>query len=447
MPASVSQRRFWVLEELMPGNPALHMRACVRLSGFVSPVALESSFQALVDRHEILRTTFKSANSEVVQVIASSRKVSLPITSIEDLPGAEREARLEELIRVEASGAFDLLDGPLIRARLFRLGAEEHALIITTHHILCDGWSQGVIQRELWTVYQELMAGRLPRLEPLAVQYGDFAHWQREWLDSDGARKVIDYWKRQLAAPLPVLNFPTDRSPRNRPASKGAMETLLLPEGLVRSLKKLSQSFDVTMFTVMLTAYSTLLCRYAGQQELLVSSPVANRSLETEPLIGPFAGLVELRLNLPGQAALREALTCVRDTTLDALGHADVPFEVLLEHLEVRSQHGRNPLSQFYFFYQTAFLQPRQLPGLNVVPMPDIPLGTFFELQMGVLERSEGVRAQLEYNPDLFDAGTAQNILKDYAAVLEVLVNNLDARIEELRVSARPKLQAASSQG
>lgn len=443
MPASVSQRRFWVLEELMPGNPALHMRACVRLRGSLSLSALKKSFQVVVDRHEILRTTFKNVNGEVVQIIASSREVSFPITSIEDVSEPERERYLEELIRIEVSAAFELARGPLIRARLFCLGPEEHVLVITTHHILCDGWSQGVIQRDLWAVYEDLTAAREPSLEPLAIQYGDFAYWQHEWLNSEGARGEIEYWKKQLAAPLPVLNFPTDRSPRNRPATKGAMETLLFSEDLVRSLKKLSQSFDVTMFTVMLAAYGALLCRYSGQEELLVGSPVANRSLEAEPLIGPFAGLVELRLNLPAQLTLREALTRVRDVTLDALSHADLPFEALLEHLEVRSQQGRNPLSQFYFFYQAAFLQPRQLNGLNVVPMRDIPLGTFFELQMGVLERSEGVRAQLEYNPDLFDAGTVQNILKDYAAVLDAFVSNLDERIEELSVTP-PKLRAVS---
>ncbi|HUY12930.1 MAG TPA: alpha/beta fold hydrolase [Terriglobia bacterium] len=443
MPTSAAQRRFWALEELAPGNPGLHMRACVRLTGALSQTALERSLQFLVDRHETLRTTFERLDDDFVQVIAPSQTICLPVTSLDDVTEADREARLWEAIRAEASAPFDLSCGPLIRARLFRLRPQEHVLVITTHHILTDGWSQNVIQRDLWTIYEAIAEDREPSLPPLAIQYGDFVHWQLKWLASECARQQIDFWKKQLASPLPVLNLPSVRPSRNRAASQGPMETLLLPDDLVRSLKSLGQSHEATMFMVMLTAYSALLNRYTRQEDILISSPVANRRSETEPLIGPFAGPVALRLNLSGNPTLRELLGRVRDVTLDALSHADLPFEALLEKLNVRSIGGRNPLSQCYFFYQTAFLQPRQLPDLTVAPLPDFGLGTHFELQMGLLERREGVRAQLEYNPGLFEPATIKEILSSYEAVLRAFVANAEQRLSGLPLSMQTAPQSS----
>jgi thioesterase domain-containing protein/non-ribosomal peptide synthetase component F len=435
LPASVAQRRFFALEEIVPGNPALHMRACVRLTGEVSLSHLERSLRLLVDRHESLRTTFQKEGEELVQIIRSSQSIDLPVTSLELVVAASREQKLWEAIRAEASAPFDLAEGPLLRARLIRLAPEEHVLILTSHHIIVDGFSQNVMQRDLWTIYEATSRGQAPSLPPLTVQYGDFAHWQEEWLKSDGANEELEFWKTQLKPPLPVLNFPTDRPPKNRPASRGAMETLLLPEDLTRSMKELGQSESTTVFTVLLTGYAALLCRYAEQEEIVIGSPVANRKPETEGLIGPFASPVTLRLNLAGDPTLKELLARVRDVTLDALNHAELPFEVLMEYLDVRSVRGRNPLSQCYFFYQLAFLRPRELDRLTVSPLPDFGLGTHFELQMGLLDRREGLRAQLEYNPDLFDAATIRQVLEDYRKVLELMRDVPEVRLHELKIS------------
>ncbi len=455
LPASVAQRRFFALEEIIPGNPALHMRACVRLTGEVSLTHLERSLQLLVARHESLRTTFQKEGDDLIQIIhpsqsadqTSARSFALPVTSLE--PNAAdaqvdskvgsklKDQKLWESIRAEASAPFDLAKGPLLRARLFRLAPHDHVLMLTTHHIIVDGFSQTVIQRDLWTIYEATSKGETPALPPLTIQYADFAHWQQEWLKSDAAREELDFWKAQLHPPLPVLNFPTDRPPANRPASRGAMETLLLPDDLTRSMKDLGQSESTTVFTVMLTGYAALLCRYADQEEIVIGSPVANRKPETEALIGPFASPITLRLNLAGDPTLKELLDRVRDVTLDALNHSELPFEVLLEHLHVPSVHGRNPLSQCYFFYQLAFLRPRELAGLTVTPLPDFALGTHYELQMGLLDRSEGLRAQLEYNPDLFDAATIRHVLEDYKKVLELMRDAPEARLHEINVTRR----------
>jgi thioesterase domain-containing protein/non-ribosomal peptide synthetase component F len=448
LPASAAQRRFFALEEIVPGNPALHMRACVRLTGEVSLAHLEDSLRLLVDRHESLRTTFQKEGEELIQIIhpsqPSSQLIDLPVSSLELVAAPDREQKLWESIRAEASAPFDLAEGPLLRARLFRLAPEEHVLILTTHHIIVDGFSQNVIQRDLWTIYEATSKGEAPSLPPLPIQYGDFAHWQQEWLKSDAANEELEFWKTQLKPPLPVLNFPTDRPPKNRPASRGAMETLLLPEDLTRSMKELGRSEGATVFMVLLTGYAALLCRYAEQEEIIVGSPVANRKPETEGLIGPFASPVTLRLNLAGDPTLKELLARVRDVTFDALNHAELPFEVLMDHLDVRSVRGRNPLSQCYFFYQLAFLRPRELNRLTVTPLPDFGLGTHFELQMGLLDRKEGLRAQLEYNPDLFDAATIRLVLEDYRDVLELMRDVPEARMHELKISRRAPLPRPS---
>ena len=435
LPGSVAQRRFFALEEIVPGNPALHMRACVRLTGKVSLDNLEESLRLLVERHESLRTTFQKEGEDLIQIIHPSQSIDLPVTSLEFVAAADQEKKLWESIRAEASGPFDLAAGPLLRARLFRLFPEEYVLMLTTHHIIVDGFSQNVIQRDLWAIYEAVSTGQAPSLPALTIQYGDFAHWQEQWLKSDAAKEELEFWTKQLEAPLPVLNFPTDRPPKNRPASRGAMETLLLPEDLTRSMKELGQSESTTVFTVLLAGYAALLCRYAEQEEIIIGSPVANRKPETEGLIGPFASPITLRLKLGGDPTLKEWLGRVRDTTLDALNHAELPFEVLMDHLDVRSVRGRNPLSQCYFFYQLAFLRPRELDRLTVTPLPDFGLGTHFELQMGLLDRREGLRAQLEYNPDLFDAATIRQVLEDYKQVLELMRDAPEARIHELKVS------------
>ncbi len=441
MPSSAAQRRFWVLEEFSRGNPALHMRACVRLTGSLSIATLERSLQSLVDRHESLRTTFEREHGEVIQLIAPSQTISLPVTSLEDIAEADREVRLWVAIRKEASVAFDLVRGPLIRSHLFRLRPQEHALVITTHHILTDGWSQNVIQRDLWTIYEALAGGREPLLPPLSIQYGDFVHWQLNWLDSDNAHDQLHFWKKKLAPPLPVLDFPTDRRAKSGSTPQGPIETVLFLDSLIRSLKSLGQSLDATMFMVMLTGYAALLNRYTGQEDILISSPVANRKTETEPLIGPFAGPVTLRLDLSANPTLRELLGRVRDATLEALSHADLPFEVLLEKLQVQSVGGRNPLSQCYFFYQKAFLQPRELDNLTITPMPDFGLGTHFELQMGLLERQEGVRAQLEYNPERLKADTIKRVLRYYEAVLTTFASDPERRLSDLPLVVEKRAQ------
>lgn len=437
MPASVAQERFWLLSKLAPNNSAFHMPACVRISGPLSQPLLQKSFQFLVDRHETLRTTFEEIDEHLMQVISPEQAFSLPLTDLQSVPDSAREQRLQECVREEAEQPFHLQQGPVFRARLFRLHPESHVLLVTIHHILADGWSQNILQSELWSAYEAFADNRDAGLPPLAIQYSDFTVWQKEWLASDHARNHLNYWTKQLASPLPVLDFPLDRVPTNRPAAHGAIETALLPEDLMSGLKALSRSENVTMFVLTLACFGILLNRFTDQTDIVVGSPVANRRTETEPLIGPFAGPFALRLDLSGNPTLREVLARVREVTYDALSHTELPFEVLLENLKVRSVDGRNPLFQFYFFYQTAFLQPRQLKQLTVTPMPTFSVGTPFEIQLGFVERSEGLRAQVEYNPNLFDASTIQETIRYYETLLRALIADPTRHIAELPSPAK----------
>jgi thioesterase domain-containing protein len=291
------------------------------------------------------------------------------------------------------------------------------------------------VQRDLWSVYEALVDGREPTLPPLDIQYADFAAWQRDWLDTDEARAQLAFWLERLGGTLPVLAVPTDRPPSGRPARHGAAESVALPDALVADLKAFCRSESATLYMLLLAAFSVLLARYSGENDVIIGSPVAKRRPETEPLIGPFAGPIALRFDLRDDPTLRQVIRQSIEVSTDAMANSDMSFEWLFDKLKVRTRRGRNPLFQFYFFYQMAFLQARRLHDLAVTPMPAIRLGTPFELQLAVIERDEQVKANLEYNPDLFDASTIQGILADFQKILQAITATPD-----LPLSALPSL-------
>jgi non-ribosomal peptide synthetase component F/thioesterase domain-containing protein len=432
MPGSLAQERFWTLSQLDPSNPAFHVPVVMRLTGKLSAALLEQSFQLLIDRHESLRTTFSENNGEFLQVIHPTYPAAMERIRIAGSSEAETASRVASAIHAETLRPFDLTKLPLFRTVLCELGEEDHVLIITLHHILADAASAQVIQRELWTAYESLQSGKDVSLPPLAIQYGDFSVWQRENLDSEAMKGHLDFWLNQLAGDLNVLDFPTDRPPAYRPTSSGAVETLLLPESLTKSLKQLAQSKGTTLYVVTLACFAAMLSRASEAEDLVIGSPVLNRRQETEPLIGPFAGPMALRLNLAGNPTLSELIESTRDRTLEALDHADLPFELLVSKLTLRTQNERRPLFQFYFLCQTAFVQSRELSGLTVTPQPSISMGTPFEMQLAMIERSEGLRAELEYSADLFDQATVKRWLAYYQTLLTEAVNKTDRRVGEL---------------
>ena len=437
LPTSPAQQRFWLLTKVNPGGTAFNMPSTMRLQGPLSRSRLQQSFDLLIRRHEILRTTFREVEGDLLQVIAPAGAVPLAVSDLDGMPAESAEARTQTILREEAEKHFDLEQGPLIRAHLVRRSDTDHVLLIVVHHILADGWSSNIVQRDLWSTYEALAEGREPALPPLDIQYADFAAWQRDWLGSDEAREQLAFWMERLGGTLPILDIPTDRAPTGRPARRGAAESVALPAGLVGDLKAFSKTENATLYMVLLASFSILLARYSGQDDVIIGSPVAKRRPETEPLIGPFAGPIALRFDMTGDPTLRQVIRQSVDISTDAMANADMSFEWLFDKLKVRTRRGRNPLFQFYFFYQVAFLQARTLRDLTVTPMPAIRVGTPFELQLAVIERDEQLRANLEYNPDLFDATTIRSILTDFERILQAIIATPD-----LPVGALPPLSA-----
>ena len=434
-PASIAQRRFWLLSKVATGSSMLNVPACVRIRGDLSPELIEKCFQFLADRHEILRTILREQDGELFQIVPHSSGVALQVSNLETIAASEREGAMLQMVQKEAERPFDLARELPFRIRLFRLQPADHVLIITIHHIACDGWSQGLLQRELWSVYQALAGATAPSLPSLPIQYSDFSVWQQEWLNSEAAQQQLKFWMHKLAAPLPVLDFPTDRPPTRLPPVRGAMEVVVLPEQVSRALKEFGRAENVTMFMMTLACFGLVLCRHSRGEDVIIGSPMAGRVAETEGLVGPFSNPIALRLPITDSLSLREVVRQAREMTMDALANSDLPFMVLLEKLQPRARRGRNPLFQFYFTYQTAFLRPLEITGLKVTPLPTLTVGTPFEIQLAIIERESRIHLQLDYNSNLFDAGSIRQLLGNYCEALQTLVSVPERKIADIGLS------------
>lgn len=432
MPTSLAQQRFWILDQFEPGNTSLNMPLALSLSGKLDSGVLERTLNEIVSRHEVLRTTFAKNNGKPVQVIAP--ETSLPLEVLDLRGHKEREAETKRLMMEEAHTKFDLNRGPLFKTKLLRTGSEEHILLLTLHHIICDGWSNGVLVREIGEIYDAFSQGRPSPYDELPIQYADFATWQKDWLGSDGFEDQLAYWKQHLGNELPALEIPTD-FPRNKNrASFGSIESLLLPQPLSRAIRALCQREDVTQFMVFLSAFNVLLHRYSGQDNILIGSPTANRQQsETEGLIGAFANTLLLKSDLSGEPSFNELLRRVKDISLGAFSNQSLPFEKLVETVRPAS-NGRKggQLFQVLFIFQTAFMQPVELKELSIKPIRSVSPGSIFELSLGVVERQEGTRLQLEYNTDLFKTESIRCMLEDLQSILQSTVLDTNRKIFEL---------------
>lgn len=431
MPASVAQQRFWLLDQLEPGNTSLNMPLALRLSGKLDTIALHQALKQVVSRHEVLRTTFFKNNGKPVQIVSAEPSLHWDVVDLIGYSDPDDEAK--RLITDEAHISFDLVRGPLFKTKLLKLGAEEHILLLTLHHIICDGWSNGVLVREIGEIYDAFSRGLPSPLEELPIQYGDFAAWQQEWLRSDGFDEQLAYWKEQLGSELPTLDIPTD-FPRNRNrTSFGAIESLQLPHALIRAIKTLGQREDVTPFMIFLAAFKVLLHRYCGQDRILVGSPTANRiHSEAEVLIGAFANTLLLKTDLTGDPSFKVLLQRVKEVSLGAFSNQTMPFEKLVESIRPVPGRNRGQLFQVLFIFQNAFMKPMEFERLAITPIPSVSPGSIFELSLGVVERREGTRLQLEYNTDLFKADTIKRMLADLHSILHSAVLDKNRKISGL---------------
>jgi non-ribosomal peptide synthetase component F/GNAT superfamily N-acetyltransferase len=454
-PLSFSQQRLWFLDQLDPGNSAYNVYRAVRLEGELDRNALSRSFEELVARHETLRTTFRVVDGVPLQVVSPPGPVALPVIDLRGLPPAEREARVLRLANEEAHRPFRLSGGdPLLRTTLLQLGPREHVLLLTTHHVAADGWSVGILFSDLASFYEALSAGRPPQLPPLPVRYTDYAAWQRHWLEGPALAGQLTYWKRQLDGAPPFLELPTDRP---RPTAqalanfRGARHYLLMPTSLQEGLTALSRRENVTLFMTLLAATKVLLCRYSGQEDVVVGSPIAGRTRpEVEGLIGCFSNTLVLRTSLAGAATFRDLVRRVRETALGAFAHADVPFEKLVEELRPRRVPNRMVLFQVNFRLLTAPPPPLKLAGLDLRFLELDNRMAKFDLAFELCTRPDGLGGYLEYFTDLFEPATIARIGKDLEELLREVVARPDAPLTALTgrpASARsqPAMQEPSN--
>ncbi|MEG4440289.1 amino acid adenylation domain-containing protein [Microcoleus sp. AT9_B5] len=432
-PTSFAQQRLWFIDQLEPGNPFYNLPAAVLLKGRLNVVVLERSFQEIVRRHEALRTTFATADGQPVQVVGQKFNFGLQVLDLQQLAETEREEKVKQLAAEEASKSFDLTKGPLLRASLLQLDAEEYVLLLTLHHIIFDGWSIGVFLQELAALYEAFSIGKPSPLPELPIQYADFAIWQREWLAGDRLQTQLNYWKKQLSGLPPLLELPADRPRPPVQTYRGAKESFLIPRTLTAALKKLSRQENATLFMTLLAAFKTLLYRYTGQADIPVGSPIANRNrAEIQGLIGFFVNTLVLRTNLSGDRTFRQLLDRIREVSLEAYAHQDLPFEKLVEELQPDRNLSYNPLFQVAFVLQTAPVAAESIAGLNLTLLDVENQTAKVDLTLYLEEKQEEISGQFEYSTDLFDAVTIRRMAGHLIALLEGIAANPERRIEEL---------------
>ncbi|WP_127087744.1 amino acid adenylation domain-containing protein, partial [Dulcicalothrix desertica] len=432
-PLSFAQQRLWFLDQLFPNNPFYNVPFALRLTGTLDIAALEYTFQQIIRRHDALRTNFGLHQEQPIQVIAPELQTPLKIIDLRHLAKHEREIQAQQLISQEIQSPFNLSKGSLLRILLLKLDDTEHILLINLHHIISDGWSIGVLIKEIAAFYQNKSLPQLP------IQYADFARWQRQYLQGDILQNQLNYWRHQLDN-ISVLNLPTDR-PRPEVATyKGARKFLQLPSNLSQALKTLSKQEGVTLFITLLTAFQTLLYRYTQQDDIVIGSPIANRNRsEVEGLIGFFVNSLVLRTDLSGNPTFKELLYRVREVALGAYQHQDLPFEKLVELLHPERNLNQNPLFQVVFAMQNAPQSTLELPGLTLSPLQLNYETTRFDLEFHLWEQgenvwvnSEGISGFVIYSTDLFDDATITRMLGHFQVLLEGIVNNPEQNIANL---------------
>ncbi|MGV0024746.1 amino acid adenylation domain-containing protein [Phormidesmis priestleyi] len=440
-PLSFAQQRLWFLAQLAPDNPFYNVSAAIRLTGTLDQKALERSFHEIVCRHAALRTTFETVDGQPVQVVKDV-SVKLSVVNLQTVAVSDRDSITQQLATTEAQHPFNLTIDSLLRVTLLQFAPTEAVLLLTMHHIVADGWSLGVLIRELACFYTAFVEGRSPTLRPLPIQYADFACWQRNWLQGEVLEKQLAYWRRQLQA-LPVLHLPSDRSRPAVPTYRGATYPLQLSPMLTEALEALSQQSKTSLFITLLAAFQTLLYRYTGQEDIAIGSPIANRHRsELEGLIGFFVNSLVMRSDLSGNPTFRDLLERVRNVALEAYDHQDLPFEKLVEELDPDRDLSRNPLFQVAFALQNAPMQALELPGLTLEPAP-LELGsTRFDLEVHLWEPAHGLRSLwqsqeglsgfISYSTDLFDRDRIGRLVGHFQTLLEGIVANPDTRLSDL---------------
>ncbi|MBD2435870.1 condensation domain-containing protein [Nostoc sp. FACHB-110] len=432
-PLSFSQQRLWFLDQLEPGNPAFNICQFMRLSGWLNVAALEQSFQALVNRHQTLRTTFSLVDGQPVQVISPATVFKLQVVNLQALPLEQREAEVLSLANQETQKSFDLSKDCLLRVSLLQLSETEHILLLTIHHIAADAWSIGVLINEITKLYENFSRGYAAQLPELPIQYVDFAVWQRQYLQGEKLATLLSYWQQKLGGQLPVVELPTDMPRPKLPTFNGARQCLVLSQTFSEQLKTLYQREGITLFMILLAVFKTLLYWYTGQADIIIGTDIANRNqVEVRGLIGFFVNQIVLRTNLSGNPSFRELLERVREVTLDAYAHQDLPFDKLVDVLNPVRHMARSPLFQVKLILENTQTPALKLSNLTITPLTVEKKTTQLDLLWEITETPQGIVAALEYNTDLFYRTSIARMLKHFEMLLNQVAANPTARLSEL---------------
>ncbi|WP_186066623.1 non-ribosomal peptide synthetase/type I polyketide synthase [Burkholderia gladioli] len=433
LPLSYEQERVWAQEVLGLAGTGYNIPVALSLRGAVRAEALERALSALVERHEILRTRFEAAEGGARQIVEPAAPVALARLDLGSEADESRQAAaLDRLLRDEVERPFDLASGPLLRAALVRLDDTRHVMLLNMHHIVSDGWSADVLVRELGALYAGFAAGRAVELAPLPVQYGDYAIWQREWLDEARLAQQLDYWKGALDGAPVALELPTDRPRPAEQSFRGARAQFVLPGELVARLTELAQRDTATLYMVLLAGFATLLGRYSGQRDIVIGAPVAGRrAQELEGLIGFFINTLALRADLSGNPGFAELLGRVKRNALAAYAHQDLPFEKLVAELAPARDLSRQPLFQVVFGFQQA-TPPMSLPGIEIAELDSEAMAVKFDLSLQMRQHRDHLACTLEYATDLFDRASIERMIGHYRNLLEAAVRDPRQRIGEL---------------
>jgi amino acid adenylation domain-containing protein len=440
-PTSYSQQRLWFIDQLEPDNSAYNISDAITFTGAFDHAALERAINEIVRRHESLRTTFTSSDGQPVQVVSPPRPRALAVVDLSHLPDEERQTELQRLSDEEVTRAFNLATGPLLRAVVARLSTDEHVLLLAVHHIISDAWSMQLLTGEIETLYAAYRRGEDSPLEELPIQYADFAVWQREWLQGEELEQQLKYWREQLAGVPEVLRLPTDKPRPVVLSPNGASQPLYVSRRLTERLKLLSQREGVTLFMTLLAAFKTLLYRYAGEEDLVVGTPVTNRARqELEPLIGFFTNTLVLRTDMSGNPCFRELLGRVKEVCLGAYAHQDLPFEKLVEELHPERSLSHAALVQVMFQ-----LLSNPVSAGDEAPEPEetdddagqdemfVVSGTAIsEIGIDFFESGGGLQGRVEYSTDLFEHTTIRRMINHFGILLEAIAANPERRLSEL---------------
>lgn len=433
VPLSYAQRRFWFHDQLVPGDAAYNIPDVVRITGPVQADLLERGINGIIARHDSLRTGFVVAAGEPVQAVSSQAKLPLHRIDLTDEPEHVRTGGWAEIAEAEARLPFDLASPPLIRATLLSLSDVEHILLLTMHHIVSDAWSMGVFIRELAESYSRHSGAGGGDPAPLPVQYPDFTAWQRRRLTGSTRDGLVDYWRAQLAGAPATTVFPTDRPRPPEQSFRGALHPIAIPADLLKRLRKVAVAQDCTLFMVLLAGFHCLLHRYTGQRDLVVGSPIAGRSRpELEDLIGVFVNMLPLRATIEPGAPFHDLLAQVRDTTLGAYAHQDLPFELLVEALRPDRNLSHGQVFQNVLVLQNAPLPPLDFADLRIEPIPTPTSTAKFDLMLMLRETPDGATGSIEYATDLFDEQTIARMCEHLLRLLDQIAENPDRSLAEL---------------